>query len=551
MNARRLGTLNIELLRGGNVARMNISGSPTAVMEINDFFGLNTAVQFSQIDIRQSPDMENVIPGKVKGLRHRPGTKLITDTAQPNLARMFPYRASGTNNIVATSGTTLYKFDSVNLEWDAQTMTNALNTANIDAAQFRDDNGAEVLVIADGGNLKSYNGTAVANITPATDETAPLPANALATINSTSPAIGVTVHNNRLVIWPSQKDIIYHSKPGFFDYFPETSYQRFVVDNDYIQTCISFGASLLVFMRQNIGVLFGDGYSATPQSIDWSQDFLDTTDGCVNGRSVQVVVFPDGSEQVFYQTDRGVSAVMNIDTKSMDNSTRFATRSVTETKIDWNALGVTNAEWASAVGYYTEGKYWLTWFSDGSYRGLVYDTNNDQWYPVKFGVSITDFYANDDFFYFIGTEGHLKAFDDTIHKDYTDFDQTTGVNVAWYWYSKLMNPTLTGFDHLWDILIVESQQFEESSTIDVEVNTLFGAYSQTQAIKSQIFIVGVSVIGEAQIANTLLTDIVNNANRQRIFLKGQYAQIKLSSDRGEPVELYNIRFEVRVQQTYQ
>lgn len=533
------------------MARMDVNGSQTITLEINDFLGVNNAVQFSQISIQQSPDMLNLIPGKVRGLRHRAGSKLVTQTARVGgLVRMFPYRASNVNNIVATGGTTLYKFDSVGLDWDAQTMTNTLSTADINAVQFRNESAQEILVISDGGSLKAYNGTAVANITPAANDAAPLPANDLATINSSNPAVGVTTHNNRLVIWPAGKDIIFHSKPGYNDYFPQTSFQRWVKDNDYIQTCISFGSALLVFMRNSIGVLFGDGYSTTPQATDWTQDFLDTSYGCVNPRSVRLVVFPDGSEQVFYQTERGVSAVVNIDTKSLDNSTRFSTRNVTEDKIDWNELGLSNTEWSSAVSYFTEGKYWLIWLTGGVTKGMVYDTNNDQWYPIQMGVSIMDFYANENAFYFIGNEGHLKAFDDNKHRDYTNYAQTQGNPVTWYWYSKLMNPVLTGHDHFWDILMVESQQFSETSTIDVEINTLYGRYLQSQAIKTAIMIVGVSVIGQAKIANANLSDIINNAERLRIFQKGQYAQIKLSSDRGEPVELYNIRIEVRPQTTY-
>ena len=528
---------------------MDINGSPTATIEINNFKGQNTAVQFSQIDINQSPDMRDLIPGKTGSLKNRAGSKLVTTSPIPNPFRLFPYFKSSIRNLVATSGVTLYKFNPNTLVWNAQTMTNNLLNADVNAVQFRDANANEVMVIADGSSLKYFDDVAVKNITPATSDTLPLPPNALATINSGSPAVGITTHNNRLVIWTYRKDTIFHSKPGFYDYFPQTSFQRWVRDSDYIQTCVSFGASLLVFMRRHIGVLFNDGYSSTPQAIDWSQDFLDTTDGCVNPRSVQIVTYPDGSEQAFYQTDRGVSAVVTINTMSLDSSARFATRSVTNNKLDWNALGVTNTEWAQAISYFTDGKYWLIYYKGGVYQGLVYNTNNDEWYPVS-SLAINDFYADETGFYFIGSEGHLHKFDPTLTKDYTDYAMTTGINVNWYWYSKLMNPQMTGFNHFWDILMIEAQQFLNPSTIDIEVNTANDQFSLKNAIKTSIMVVGVSVIGDAQIANTLLTDIVNNAKRVRMFVVGQYCQIKLSSDRGEPVELFDIKIETRPQQTY-
>lgn len=536
------------------MGRRDVNGSDTSTIVINDFLGVNTDTQFSQIDIRQSPDMQNLIPGRIKGLRHRAGTKLITQTPRVGgLTRMFPFRKSGVSNIVASGGTTLYKFDTIGLDWDAQTMTNSFLSANINAVQYRDDTGNEVLVIADGSTLKKYDGTAVSNITPAANDSSPLPPNGLANINSTNPAQGITTHNNRLVLWNTSKDIIYHSKPGFFDYYPTTHFQRFVKNSDTVQTCISFGSALLVFMRNSVGVLFGDGYNATPQTSDWSQDFLDTTDGCVNPRSVQVVVFPDSTEQVFYQTDKGVSAVMNIATQSLDNSTRFATRDVTENKVRWDGLGLTNAQWQSAVSSFSDGKYWLTWFDDGVPKGMVYSTTNDQWYFIK-GVTARDYLSNQDAFYFVDDSGHLKAFDDTKHFDYTDFAQTTGPAVEWYWYSKLLNPQLTGFEHFWDILMIEAQQFNQDSRIDVEINGLTAGssaqFALTGAVQTSIMIIGVSIIGQAQIANTQLTDIINNAKRIRVFLKSQYIQIKLFNNDGMPVELYNLLFETRPQLTY-
>lgn len=542
------------------MGRMDYNGSDTVTMRISPFLGLNTAVQFSQININQSPSMDNLLPGTTGSLANRKGTVPFTTTAQAGLMRVFPYRASSTDNIVASGGTTLYKLTGTT--WTGQTMTNSLATANINAVPYRNDTGSEVLVIADGGNLKAYNGTAVANITPAANDTSPLPANALSTINTNNPAVGITTHNNRLVIWPLNKDIIYHSKPGFFDYFPLTSFQRFVVDNDYIQTCKSFGSSLLVFMRKHIGVLFGDGYSTTPVATDWSQDFLDTSEGCANPRSVQIVVFPDNHEEVFYQTDFGVSSVINVDTKSLDNSTRLATRNVTEDKVDWKSLGITNSEWANAVSYFAEGKYWLIFKQGSAYKGLVYDPNENEWFPVS-NIRARDFYGDVNGFYFLGDgtiDGHLTVFDNvdydtpsavtSIVQDYDNALKTVGTPVSWYWYSKLLNPVLTGFPHLWDILMVECRQFATNSTIDVEVNGLSGQYQVNKAIKSAFMIVGFSIIGEAEIANFNFTEFINNAKRLRVFLKSQYIQIKLSNSVGNPVELFNVAIEVRPQVTY-
>lgn len=517
-------------------------------LPIPKFGGLNTAQSFSEINIIQSPSLLNFIPRKTGGIANRDGSVPLTTAALGSPIKVIcSLSKSGVNNVLVTSGTGLYKLVAGVLT--LQTMTNVLNTASIGHAQFRDAASAEVTVIADGANLKSYNGTAVANITPAADDGGVLPPNALTTINSTKPAIGVALHNNRLIVWGANSDTIFNSKIGFFDYFESTSFQRFVKENDYVVQCISFAGALLVLMRRHIGVRFGDGYTDPPTSQDWSQDFIDTNDGCVNANSVALVVFPDEREEVFYQSDRGVHAVFTIDTLSLDTSARYSTKSVTKNLINFDELGVTRAEWAAATGWFYDGRYWLVYKKAGVAKGLVFDTTDSQWYPID-GIQAYSFFHDEDYFYFAGDDGHLKKFDSALYSDWSDAAKTTKVIYEKYWYSKLASPNVNGFDHFWDILEIEARQFRDASKIDIEVNTFRDRFTQIGALITSIFIVGVSVIGEAEIANVRLTDFINNAKRLRIFVKGQYAQVKLSNNRDEPIELFSMNWELREMATY-
>lgn len=527
------------------MGRFDIQGTPPTELEVPRFLGLNTAVSFAEIDIKQSPDLLNVLPGKIGSLRRRSGTVPLTTTALGAAIKVLCNLRIGNNNsILATSGTTLYKFDSVNLDWDAQAMTNVLVSADIDFAQFKDDNANEVLIIADGGNLKFYNNTAVANITPATNDASPLPANDLANINTTHPPIGCLIHNNRVVIWDGS-DTIWHSKPGFFDYFPLINFQRFVRENDFVITCASYQGALLVLMRRHIAALFGDGYSETPTEGDWSQDFLDTSDGCINGKTVQLVAYPDGQQEIFYLSDRGVHAINRVDTLSMDNSARYSTRSVTEDKIDWDALGVSKADWEKATSAFYEGRYWLIFPDGAEWKGFVFNTQDSEWYPVD-DIPVNSFYQDETFLYFAGDDGHLKVFDDTLFSDYSDAAKTVKTVIDAHWHSKLLNPKLTGYDHFWDILMVEARQFDVTASIDAEVNTYRGKFVLAGAIKTAFLIIGETKIGEAVIANRNFTDFINLPNRIRTHLKGQYAQIKLSNNRDEPFEIFSLKYEVRV-----
>lgn len=526
------------------MSRNNLAGSPTVEMDIPSFGGLNTAKTFSEIGISESPKMMNNLPRKIGGLAKREGTIPLTTSAIGAIKTLTNLRQGGVNTILATSGTTLYKYASGALT--GVTMTNALASANIDAAQFKDASSNEVLVITDGGVLKYFNGTAVANVTPAADDPSP-PANVLASLNTTKPPTGIIVHNNRLVIWGNNSDQINHSKPGFYDYFPATDYQRFVRENDYIVQCASFSGAFIVLMRRHIGVLFGDGYTSPATSEDWSQDFLDTIDGCVNAKSVQTVIYPDGREELFYQSDRGVHAVYTLNTLSLDTSARYATKSVSQFQIDFPSIGVSKSEWANATAYFKDGKYWLIYKIGSVWNGLVYDTIDQQWRPVN-NISANAFYSDEDYFYFAGDEGHLKVFDETLYSDWSTYNKAVGTNtpIDWYWYSKLMTPKLTGFDHLWDILMIEAKQWPTSSTLDLEVNTYRDQFVKTGALKTAYLIIGVTQIGEAQIANVNFTEFINEAKRIPTFVKGKYAQIKLSNNRDEPMEIFNLKYEVRL-----
>lgn len=521
------------------MSRNNLSGSRTSVLEIPRFNGINTSASFSEIDITQSRNMVNMLPNSLGGLAKRNGTVPLNTTAIGPIKTLCNFRKDSVNSILATSGNTLYKL--VNNEFVAQQMVNPFDSPFIDYAQFKDQNGNEVLIIADAGWLKIYNGTSVADIVPAANDASPLPPNDLANIRQKM-IKGCVVHNTRLVIW-DKSDTIWHSKIGYHDYFPNTDYQRFVRENDRVQTCVTYRGALLVLMRRHIGVLFGHDRD------NWSQDFLDTTNGCIAPRTVQTVIYPSGDQEIFYLSDNGVHAIYAIDTQSLDSSARYSTKNMISQSIDWEGLGVTKTEWENAVALFYNGKYWLTYKKGTEYKGLVFDTTTKQWYPIE-NIKADAMYHDDDTFYFAGESGLLKTFEKGTNSDWNEKAKTTGTPVNMYWYSKLMTPKLTGYDHFWDVLMVEAKQFEQVSTLDVEVNTYKDQYSAPSALKTAVFVWGETKWGESQYANPNLTDHVNNAKRLKAFVKGQYAQIKLSNNRDEPVEIYGIRFEVRPMDKY-
>jgi hypothetical protein len=524
------------------LSRNNLSGSRTKVLEIDRFNGLNNAVAFQDIDITQSRKMLNGLPGSIGSLKKRSGTVPLTETPLTNPVRSL-FSSSYSGGILGVSGSNLYSFDHILNKWTEEVMTVPLSDYwDVDMAEFKDESGQDVVMIVDGGKLKYWDGYDVKEVTPAANDESPLPANDLAKINNNQ-LKGCLVHNTRLVLW-SPGDTLWHSKIGYYDYFPQTDYQRFVREGDGIQTCVSYGGALVVFMREHVAVLFGHDRE------DWAQDFLDTNNGCLNPKTVRTVTFPDGRQEIFYLSYDGVHAIRTINTLSLDNSARYASRSVTDKKVDWKSLGVERTEWAQdATAYFHEGLYWLIYKKDGQYKGLVFDTMSEQWFPIE-NVKANVFLGNEHGLLFAGDDGHMRTFDEESWTDWDDKAKTAGTPIDFYWYSKIMTPKLTGHEHFWDILMIEAQQFPVSSTLDVEVNTYSQNFTKAKAVKTAAFVWGVTEWGESEWANEKLTDLLNNAKRLRTFLKGQYAQIKLSNNRNEPIELYNIKYETRPMDTY-
>ncbi|MEN2765776.1 hypothetical protein [Ornithinibacillus xuwenensis] len=521
------------------IGQMDIGGTATQTMQIAKFDGVNTALAFSELKNTEALKVMNGLPGSLGSLAKRPGTIPVTASALATpITGIFSYRKTKQDHVMAVSNNQLFE-----LTGDTLTAkTGTLSSSEVDQAQFKDENGQEVLIIADGGNLKYYDGTDVKEIVPAADDADPLPKNDLNDINANHKPIGCLVHGARVVVWDGS-DTIWHSKVGYYDYFPQTDFIRFVRKGDYIQTCVTYRGALLVFLRNSLAVLFG-------QDIEnWQQDFLSTEEGCINPKTVQQVTFPDGKQEIFYLSDNGIQAVYTIDTVLIDSQARYSTRSVSRTQIDWKELGVTKEEWQRAVAHFYDDKYWLIYPKGDKWEGLVFDTVFSNWYFIN-NIDAHAFFDNSDMFLFASDSGHVKEIDDSLFSDWDDKNRTTGTPINMYWYSNLLTPAVTGFDHFWDVVIVEAKQQFHKSTVDLELNTYDSKMILNGQLKTEMMVWGDTVWGQTQWPSINLTHYVNYAKRIRFFQKGKYLQIKISNNRDEPIEIYNITLEVRAMRPY-
>lgn len=510
---------------------------PPATLETAGFGGLNTALQFSQIPREQSPSMKNAYMPKIGAIGKRPGTIPVSNTLAANIQHLTVYRTTASEDILASSGTTLYKYNGTDT-LTAQTMTNALVTADIYTVAFTDINNVSILFITDGGSVKQYNGTAVANITPAANDASPNPPNDLVNINAKNP-IYCWVYSSHVFITDG-KDIVWYSKRYYYDYFPSVQYERWVRENDYITgPGIGFNNVCLIPMRRGWGMLTG----STVDNFDGNQ-FINTANGNIAPRSIQKITYPDGGQTIAYLSDDGVHEI--YDTGAQDAGSRqYSTRSLMKDKIDFNAIGFTEAEKKAAVAYFDQTLYILAIKQGANNYAFVYDTRNKEWYQWT-NMKVKSMVKKGDILYYAGEDKHLRKLDKTLYSDWDNAGKTSGTAVYFQRYSPALALEFSGYESYWDYYLVEAKQFTVPSTLDIKVIFSASTVELLSALKNEIFVWGASKWGEAKWANVDYSDIVNEPNELIFHKKAKYAQIVWENNRDEPTELYKDRFKGRV-----
>lgn len=512
---------------------------PIQELETTSYGGMNTALQFSQIPYEQSPHMKNAYMPKIQAIGKRPGSIPLTGSPLGAAAEYLTvYFESTEEDMLLASGTSLYKFETDTLT--EVTMTNALNRADIYSVAFTDGNSNAVLVIADGGNLKQYDGTEVKDVPAAADDPDPEPANDLTNINAKGPAY-TWVYSGHVFVAYDRMDGVNYSKRFFFDYFPEIQYERWVRENDYITgPGIGFNNVCLIPMRRGWGLLTG----STLDDFNGNQ-FLNTINGCIAPRSIQRITYPTGTQTIAYLSDDGVYEI--YDTGFQDFGSRnYSTRYLMKDKIDFDEIGLTEDEKKAAVGYYSSkyNMYLLAFERDGKGYVYGYDTRNGEWYPWE-GLKVKGFYELDGVLHFIDDSGHLKVFDANLYSDWHDKDRVGGTPVHFQRYSAAQAMEFSGFQSYWDYYLIEAQQWSVKSSLDVKAIFSTTTVELEHALQNELFVWGVSKWGQAKWANIDYTDNVNQPNELIFHKKAKYVQVVWDNNRDEPVEIFKDKWKGR------
>lgn len=442
--------------------------------------------------------------------------------------------------LLASAGTSLYAY--YNGELRSVTMTNTLASSDIYTLGFKNLALTSILFITDGGVVKFYNGSAVANITPAGDDAGPAPANYLATLNTLLPKY-CWVFRGHLFISIGD-DSAWHSKVYEYDYFPTTFTTRYVRNNDYITGCgVPFGDVCLLPMRRGWGVTF---YDSAVSTLMTGNQFLNTISGNIAPRGIAKLTFPDGTQTVAYLSDDGVYEVYdtNINDSSGTGSRNYATRPLMKDKIDFTAIGFTEAEKTAAHMEFdsVSNLLKLKIARSTTYYIYIMDVRNREWYYWTLPAQVLPSVRYNNISYFAGTTGLLHKFSDTLYTDYDTSLQTTGTIVDFDVYSGLISFEFSGDASYLHYYLCEAKQWSVKSTLDVEIVYSADVLILTTALRNEVFVWGVSAWSEAEWANLFYTEIINNAKRNPVHKKAKYFQRRFRNPRNEPVTILREKF---------
>lgn len=507
--------------------------------EVKVFLGQNTAQNPADLAWGAQALAKNAVMREIGTIGKRDGSVPVTTSALANtIKHLTQYKSSTTAspNLLAAAGTTLYKFNGTDT-LTAQTMTNVLVTSDIYTEDFTNSQLVSRLIIADTGNLKAYNGTVVANITPAADDPSPAPANALSSINAKGNKF-VWVYMGHVFVSPGTNEMFY-SKRYEYDYFPEVQFFYLVRDNDYINgPGIAFNNICLIPMRNGWAILTGQNFDNFDAST-----FLNSVNGVIAPRSIVRLTYPTGAQTIAYLSDDGMHEI--FDTGAIDSGTRqYATRSLMKDKINFVGVGFTAAEMSAArCEFDFETNLLKLWITRGTtYYCYVMDVRDGEWRVWTFPWDVKPSLRFNGESYFAGSTGHLHKFDENLYTDWNESTKSTGTAVDFDVYSGLLSFEFSGHASYLDYLLIEAKQWNVASKLDVTL--IYGNSTTTleSALINQIFVWGETAWSEAEWANTDFTSIVNNARRLIFKKKGKYFQRRMRNNRDEPVLIYKEKY---------
>lgn len=319
------------------------------------------------------------------------------------ITKMYPfYKSNGTRELLCVSENKLH----TEADGTLTVKTGALSSNEAKMLTYKTRTIQDVVLVADGGNLKAYDGTNVTNVIahiPSTDEqTNP----GLNELNGLSAFRTFAMKKDRIfaAAHPTLKNRVSFSyfDPylgyAVYDYFPSTYFFDVAVeDNDEIVELKVFRNVLVIFCKRSVWVLKGDGATL----VDYELIKLNTPKGCISPGSVQEV-----GNNLFYLADDHVYSLFATEQD-------FISAQVMSANIEPLLKSNGSADKTKATSVFYGNKYYLS-FPSGVV--LVYDAMIEAWTQFT-NIPATSFIVLDGELYFSAKDGFIYRFDSNVYSD--------------------------------------------------------------------------------------------------------------------------------------
>lgn len=312
------------------------------------------------------------------------------------------YKSDYTSEFLAVSGTSLYKDASGT--FNSVTMTNPLTTSSVKMITYNDREMNDVVLIADGGNLKTYNGSEVVEVIPHVAAGDELTDPGLNDMDNLTTFRTMVINGDRIYACahPTNRNRINfcHIDPmlgyGVYDYFPATHFFDVAVDdNDEIIELKVFRNAVIVFCKRSIWALYGNGRTAN----DYQLHKINVPTGCISPKSIIEV-----GNSIFYLSDTHIYSLNSTEKE-------YISAEIVSERIEKTLKGISLTDKQQAVGAFFKDKYYLS-FPNGT--TVVFDNLIANW-TVFTNIQAKSFLNRNGVLYFAGSK--VYKFDENTWSD--------------------------------------------------------------------------------------------------------------------------------------
>jgi hypothetical protein len=443
--------------------------------------------------------------------------------------KLYDFKKSdNTKELLAVSNNQLLKEVSGNLIGTFGTLT----TNNVKFITYKDRSINDVVLIADGGSLKTYNSgtmtvSSVTPHTPTTGETTDPGLNDLANLTNFRT---FALKKDRIfaAAHPTIKNRVHFSffDPilgyAVYDYFPAIYFFDVATEeNDAIVELKVFRNQLIIFCQNSVWTLKGDGANL----VDYELIKLNVPKGCISRDSVQEV-----GNNLFFLADDHVYSLFATDQE-------YISAQIMSDKVLPVLKSVGLSDKALATSIFYDNKYYLS-FPSG--LTLVYDVTLESWTRYT-GIQANSFIVRDNLLYFSNNEGVIYRFNENVFNDNGDpisFEMKTKlidfdypVHMKKFRKSWIISKEWDNFNSSYDLDFIIDQ-------FDINTNNdLTGNVGQ-----------GSSGIWDTSSWDKATWDTAETTQRElKISKKGKDIQFKITNDKvDEPLTIYGIVLEYQL-----